>query len=158
MLSVLKDARAFRGCTPQELQDVAEICQRVALKNGERVFEAKKPADYLYLVAKGAIELKFTVTYYRASKEITIDRILETELFGWSALGESRVYTLSAVAVRDSDLLRMDAKDLQTLCAENHHLGYILMKNIAEITAERFDRVQRMLIDVIQKDLKEKEL
>ena len=158
MLDLLKEVRVFEGCTTRELQDISKICQRMTLRNGERVFEMQSPAEYLYVVAKGAVELKFTVTHYRVSKEITLDRIQQKEAFGWSALGEHRSYTLSASAVADSELLRINAKDIEKLSAENNHLGYILMKNIADTIGERFDLVQRMLIDLIQQNLKAKEV
>jgi CRP-like cAMP-binding protein len=158
MLDLLKEARVFEGCTTQELRDISKISQRMALQNGERVFAAQSPAEYLYIVAKGAVELKFTVTHYRVSKEITIDRVQQKEVFGWSALGKHRTYTLSALAVGDSELVRINAKDIEKFSAENNHLGFILMKNIAETIGERFDLVQRMLIDLIQQNLKEKEV
>lgn len=158
MLDLLKEAKVFRECTTEELKEVADITQSLTLKNGERVFDAKNPAEYLYIVAKGAVELRFTVTHYRAAKEVTIDRILEKEAFGWSSLREPHPYTLSALAVKDSKLLRLSAKDVKRLCAENHHLGYVLMKNIADIIGERFDLAQKMLIELIQQELKEKEV
>ena len=53
---------------------------------------------------------------------------------------------------------QITAKDIEKLSAENNHLGYILMKNIADTIGGRFDLVQRMLIDLIQQNLKEKEV
>jgi CRP-like cAMP-binding protein len=158
MLAFLKEARVFKGCTPQELEDVADVSQMVTLKNGERVFEDKDPAEHLYMVANGAVELRFTVAHYRASKEITIDRILEKEAFGWSALTAPHTYSLSALAVEDAELLRVSAEELKRLSAENNHFGFVLMRNIAEVIAERFELVQKVLIDVIQQSLREKEL
>lgn len=157
MLDLLKETRVFKGCTIQELQDIANFCQRTTFKNGEYIFKAKSPAEYLYIVQEGVVELRFKVTLYLASREITIDRKFEGNVFGWSALVEPHIYTLSAIAVKDSELVRINEKDLKRLSKENHHLGYTLMKNISEIIGERFELLQKILIDFIQKDLKEKE-
>ncbi|MFQ6113592.1 MAG: Crp/Fnr family transcriptional regulator [bacterium] len=157
MIELLKEARVFKECTSQELQEIAKICQRRAFKNGERIFEAESPAQNLYRVAEGAVELNFKVVHYHASKEMTLDRKFKGEAFGWSALTEPFIYTLSAIAVQDSVLLTIKANDIKKLCTENNHLGYVLMKNIAEIIGGRFASVQKILIDMIQQNLIEKE-
>jgi signal-transduction protein with cAMP-binding, CBS, and nucleotidyltransferase domain len=158
MVELLKEAKIFKNCSNQELNDISNICETISVNEGEQVLEAKSPADHLYVIADGCIELRFTVTHYFSSQEITLDRKVKGEAFGWSALTEPHLYTLAAWAVKDSKLLRLKADDIKSLCSKNHHLGYILMRNIAEIIGGRFDLVQKILIDTIQQDLKEKEL
>ncbi|MFQ5865186.1 MAG: Crp/Fnr family transcriptional regulator [bacterium] len=157
MIDLLKESRVFRECSTQELEAIAKICHRVTFKNGERICEAESPAEYLFIVSEGAVELRFKVTHYHAAKEITLDRKFKSEAFGWSALTEPFIYTLSALAMQDSELLRIKANDIKGLCTKNNHLGFVIMKNIAEIVGERFASVQKILIDVIQQNLIEKE-
>jgi CRP-like cAMP-binding protein len=157
MIDLLKQARVFKEFTRQELQEIAKICEKISFKNEERIFEAETPAKYLYIVVKGAVALNFKVTHYHALKEMTLDRKFRGEAFGWSALTEPYHYTLSAKAMQDSELLRIKEEDIKRLCAEDNHLGYILMKNIAEIIGERFASVQKIVIDLIQQNLSEKE-
>lgn len=157
MIDILKEARVFKEFTTQELQEISAICEKITFKSRERIFEAETPAEYLYIVAEGAVELNFKVTHYHALKEMTLDRKFKGEAFGWSALTEPYHYTLSAITMQDSELLRIKADNIKRLCAENNHLGYILMKNIAEIIGERFASVQKILIDLIQQNLIEKE-
>jgi signal-transduction protein with cAMP-binding, CBS, and nucleotidyltransferase domain len=158
MIQVLKESRLFRECTNQELEEIADVCTTVTFKNGEHIFEAKSFAEYLYIVSEGAVELRFEINYYNASQELILERKTRGEAFGWSALTKPNIYTLTALAVQNSDLLILNDRDLRELCAKNDHLGYILMKNIAEIIGERFQMVQNMLINEIQQNLKEKEL
>ena len=158
MIYLLKEAKLFRECTIKELQDIASLCQSLTFKDGEHIFEAQSPAIYLYIISEGTVDLRFRVTYYEASQEITIDRKFRGEAFGWSALIEPHTYTLTAMAMKDSQLVRISEKDINKLCKENNRLGYIIMKNISEIVGERFYLIQKMLIDVIQKNLKDKEL
>jgi signal-transduction protein with cAMP-binding, CBS, and nucleotidyltransferase domain len=158
MLQILKESRLFNECTDQELNEIANICQKITFKNGERILEARSSAEYLYIVSEGVVELRFTVNYYNASEEITLEQKARGEVFGWSALTKPNVYTLSALAVQNSDLMRLHEKDIKELCAKNDHLGYVLMKNLAEIIGERFQIVQTMLINEIQQNLKEKDI
>ncbi|MCK5452950.1 MAG: cyclic nucleotide-binding domain-containing protein [Calditrichia bacterium] len=158
MVELLKESKIFNECTNQELTDISNICQTISVKDGEQILEAKSPAEYLYIIAEGCVELRFTVTHYFSSQKITFDRKVKGEAFGWSALAEPHLYTLAAWAVKDSKLLKLTGNDIKRLCSENYHLGYVLMKNVAEIIGERFDLVQKILIDTIQLNLKEKEL
>jgi CRP/FNR family cyclic AMP-dependent transcriptional regulator len=158
MLQVLKESRLFREFTNQELEEIADVCKTITFKNGEHIFEAKSFAEYLYIVSEGAVELRFEINYYNASQELILERKTRGEAFGWSALTKPNIYTLTALAVQNSDLLILNERDLKELCVKNDHLGYILMKNIAEIIGERFQMIQNMLINEIQQNLKEKEL
>ena len=157
MFQILKESRLFNGCTNQELQKITKICKMITFKNGEFIFEATSFAEYLYIIAEGAVELRFNVNYYNASQEIILERKTRGDVFGWSALTKPNIYTLTALAIQNSDLLSLNERDLKELCAENNHLGYVLMKNIAVTIGERFQIVQNMLINEIQNNFKEKE-
>ena len=157
MIAFLKESLLCSSCTDQELQDIAGICKTVTAEAGTTIFEAGSPAKFLYVVKEGVVDLRFEVIHYKARKEITLDRKLKGDAFGWSALTEPYVYTLSAVAMKESELLKIEEKDLEKLCAENHHLGFVIMRNIAGIVGNRFTIVRKILIDVIQQSLTDKE-
>lgn len=157
MHQMLKEHRLFKECTDQELGEIDNICQKITFKENEIIFKAKGSAKYLYLISEGAVELLFEVKYYNASQNITLDRKTKGDVFGWSALTKPNIYTLSARAAQNSDLLRINEKDINELCAKNDHLGYILMKNISEIIGERFELIQKILIYEVQQNLKDKE-
>ena len=158
MLDLLKEVRVCKGCTDAELQEIAKICERVTFRNGERVFEAKHPAEYLYVVGTGLIDLRFDVTHYLASSEITLGQIDKGGIFGWSTFAYPYLYTVSAIAVRDSELLRIKQNDLTQVCTSNSHLGYGIMSKIAQTISERFAVIQEMLINEVQHGLRKNEL
>lgn len=158
MKDILKVTRIFKECSEEELKKISEICELVFYKKEEKIFDERSPAEYFYFVVDGTVELRFTVTHYLASREITIDRKFKSDVFGWSALTKPHIYSLSAVTTKDTNLVRIHESRLKQLCIDNNHLGYIIMKNISEIIGERFDIMQKMLIDVIQQHLSKKEL
>ncbi|MFQ5640238.1 MAG: Crp/Fnr family transcriptional regulator [bacterium] len=158
MINVLKGISIFEECSRQELEPIAGLCRKATFKLGQRIFEAGNPFEYLCLLSEGEIELRFEVNCLNTSREITLDRKFKGETFGWSALTPPQIPSLSAVAVQDSEVLKVSANDIKRLCQENSHLGYVLMKNVSTIISQRFTTLQRTLIDVIQQHLKEKEL
>ena len=98
------------------------------------------------------------MTHYLASAEITLDQIGKGEIFGSSTSAYPYLYTVSAIAVRDSELLRIKQNDLNQLCTRNSHLGYGVMSKIAQTMSERFALVQKILVNEVQHAMKEKEL
>lgn len=157
VLAVLKKSKLFGECTDQELEKVALACETNAVQAGETIFETGAPAEHLFIVSEGSVELRFTVTYYNASQEITLDRKLKGDVFGWSASAADRTFTLSAVSAGNSRLLRIHRSDIQKLCTESDHFGHVFMKNIADIIGQRFIAIQRMLLEEIQHYLKNQE-
>jgi hypothetical protein len=67
------------------------------------------------------------------------------------------VYTLTAVAVQDSDFWQLDQADIQSACEANTHFGYVFMKNVARVVGQRFEISQRMLVREVQAELKDKD-
>ncbi|MFQ5602432.1 MAG: Crp/Fnr family transcriptional regulator [bacterium] len=158
MIDLLKASRFFRDFTDEELEAISKIGQLVSLKAGERIFEAESPAEYFYIISEGAVEIRFELTYYNVTKEITLERRVKGDAFGSSALTKPNVYTLSAWTAQDTKLLKFKASEINKICHENAHFGFIMMNNISEIIGERFASIQRILIDVIQQSLKDKEV
>lgn len=147
----------FEGLTPQEFAAITRISKAAKFKKGERVFQVGDPATSLFLLCRGSIELRFKVTYYNATVEIPLERDAQGEVFGWSAVTHPHRYTLSAYAAEDSELLQITQEDIRNLCEANLHLGYVFMKNISQIIAQRLETIQAALTKEIQDELKQKD-
>ncbi len=150
MLSFLSESRAFGECTDDELKAVAALSDIVSVKAGETIFEAGSPADYLYVLADGYVNLRFRVTSYGAPKDVTIDRKSEGDILGWSAATKPYSFSLTAVADSDCRLWKILGADLKRMCSENDHFGHVFMENMADIIGQRLNILRRMLIDVVQ--------
>lgn len=154
MIEGLERFAIFDGLASDELAAIAKVCKAVKAKRGERIFHAGERAGSLFLVRAGTIELRFNVVHSNAPVEILLESVEGGQVFGWSAATPPYKYTLSAYAAEDSDLLRVDQADLESLCEVNVHLGYTFMKNTARLVGERFHAAQQMLIKEIQHGLK----
>lgn len=157
MIELLKKFKIFEGMAEGELQEIARTCRLRRFEKGAQVFRAGDPAESLFMVNKGTVELRFKVSYHNASTEISLEKLSEGDAFGWSALTHPFKYTLSAFAAEDSELVEMKESDVKRICKENPQVGYILLNNIARIIGQRFSAIQEMLIQEIQQDLKKKE-
>ena len=147
----------LEGLTSEEAGTILQRCETVHVKQGEKVVEAGESADYLFLVRSGRIEARFKVVCFNALVEIPLDIIGAGEVCGSSALIPPHIYTLTAYATQDSELLRIKRADLQDCCEANTRLGYIVMKNLARLLGHRYEVARQGLIKGVQRDLEKRE-
>ncbi len=60
------------------------------------------------------------------------------QIFGWSALVEPFVYSLTAVCVTDATLARFEGSQLADLCVRDPHVGYRLLGQVLKVVSGRF--------------------
>ena len=128
-----------------QFDKIAMLADEVSWEANEIVFEVRKNADVLYLLATGEIELHYAVKdelISEKSKEFFIGSINIGEAFGISSLIEPYEYTSVAVASQASTGVRIDATKLRKLAGEDPNLGYELMKQVAKASFERLSSVR----------------
>lgn len=109
------------------------------------VFGINKPADYLFILETGEIELHYAVKdelISAKSKEFFIGSINPGEAFGLSSLIEPFRYTANAIASTGSKGIKIDARKLQALAEADAKLGYALMAQVAKASFERLSSVR----------------
>ncbi len=125
------------------LADVAEPRAATAL------FEPEQPADALYLLMEGHVELWYVVAdkhEQNLREEYYICDINPGEILGISALIPPHQYVSAARATGPARLIRFEAKALRRLCAEDCELGYVLMRQAARSAMERLHDTRIQLI------------
>ena len=157
MKDLLETFPIFAGLTSAELDRVAQHCSNVRIERGEHLFKAGEAASALFVVRAGRIELHFDVVCYGATDLFVLDVKSAGDVCGWSALIPPHVFTLGAHAAEASELIRIDRTGLFACCEADTHLGYQVMKNIAGIVGERYQRTRQMLAGEIQNSLRQKD-
>ena len=140
--NILRGIIFFDGLTATELMQISKIFKIVKLKKGDKIFSRGDSAKDFYIVRSGKVHLCFQISILLADEEIVVDIKSVGDVFGWSALVEPHELTLSAYCDEDCELIQMRGKDVLSLCAKNHHMGYILMGNLAKVISSRLDRIQ----------------
>jgi CRP-like cAMP-binding protein len=132
-----------------QLKAVAMIAQEVALERGEVLFEIEQPAEALYLLTEGTIELYYVVADEldpKLRKEFYISDIGPGEVFGISALIEPYVYTSTGRVADPGHVIKVEGAGLRALCELDCKLGYGLMRQLAKAALERLHDTRVQLI------------
>ena len=131
----------FEGLSQSQLGHLSGIASSMPVKKSNWLFHKGEPADCLYTVDKGAVELLIEV---QPGIEIPINMIRPLNgCVGASALVEPYRYSLSARCVEDGMLSVIRRADLTPLLEQHPHLGRILMTNLARHLLNRLNETRQ---------------
>ncbi len=128
----------------RELAEVAKVATVEKRGAGSRVITEGTEAAALYLLREGKVEVRMTS---RDGHEVVIDELGPGELFGWSAVLDHKTFRAAIWTVEDSTLIVMDGEQLRRLFEANNHIGYRVVRMIADIVARRMERMRARLVD-----------
>jgi CRP/FNR family cyclic AMP-dependent transcriptional regulator len=146
---MLKDISLFKGLDDTELAQVAGLCTGHSYATGEICQTEGQPTKRINMIIKGRVGVVMhlpNITY--CCSQIIMDTFIKGEVFGWSALLQGTPWSTLRVLV-PTDVLYINVDDLVNLCETNHHVGYIMMRNLASLVASRFRRNRMSILNAI---------
>ncbi len=135
----------FQGLSKPQLDSLSQIAfsQKIQFQKGQWLFRENRPAEHIFILENGAVELVTTVDD-AVELPITIKR-LPGSCFGTPALVPPHLYSLSARGVEDGSLLAIKQADLQNLIDKDRELGFAIMNNLAKHLLERLKETRQEL-------------
>ena len=128
---ILGSVELFEGITPAELQVISLICKEITFKSGEVITRQGETGEDLYIVLDGYVEVLHSGTSPELSPR-TIVHLGKGQIFGEMALVDHGPRSATVRAASDpTKLLKIHCDEFEQECEENHHLGYVIMRNIA---------------------------
>jgi CRP/FNR family transcriptional regulator, cyclic AMP receptor protein len=128
----------------RELAEVAKLATVEKRGAGSRVIAEGTEAGALYLMTEGKAEVRMMS---RDGHEVVIDQLGPGELFGWSAVLDHKTFKAAIWTLEDSKLVVMDGDQLRRLFEANNHIGYRVVRVIADMVASRMEKMRARLVD-----------
>src|SRR5512133_421363 len=142
----LRNIPWFQELTEEHVRQIAAISRIRPLKTGEVLFREGDKQDSVYIVLQGRVGLEMFVPHRGKVRFYTAET---WEIFGWSSVTPNvRQRTASAVAVVEGIVLCVDAEKLYQICDEDHDLGYLVMRRLANVVAARLLVTRLQLLDM----------
>jgi CRP-like cAMP-binding protein len=144
---ILRRYPFFGPFSDEQLKAIAKIAVEAEADEGEEIFEECNPADTLYLLVDGNIELyyKSEEEYHpKTSREFYVGGVNAGEVFAISSLIMPHVLNATARAAQPSKFVKIDAKALRAMFDEDPQMGYVAMHQVTKTIMERlaYTRVQ----------------
>ncbi len=153
LLQALQSVPWFYELKARQVEQLFNIASSRRLKAGEVLFEEGERQKEFYILLEGQVSVEALVPGHGAVCMYTAEAL---DLIGWSCLTPFvRQRTASARATQDSYLVVFDGKDLKSLCEQDHDLGYIIMRRMANVIARRLLSTRLQLYELLLKDIHE---
>ena len=142
--SVLEAQPFLKGMAAGQLELLAADSMSAEFKAGEMIISEGGPANRFYLILGGQVVLESSAM---EGKVTHIQTLGAGDVLGWSWLFPPYYWHFDARAVTPTQAIFFYGTHLRELCAENHDLGYELMKRVSEIVIKRLQATQGELME-----------
>lgn len=141
---ILEKVEIFRGLSPTQLKSLAQISEERKFRGGEAVFTEHSSGAEVYIIKKGKVCIELGLK--GKPNTATIQRLSVGEIFGELALVDKRSRSATAMCENDCEIVAIARDKIDELSEQDSRLGYIVMKNLARLLAERLRRTDLMLV------------
>jgi CRP/FNR family cyclic AMP-dependent transcriptional regulator len=128
----------FSGLDLADLDEIAGISHIEQAAVGEELTTEGAPADRLYLLLSGEVEVRVRNP---DGRQMLIDVLCPGEMLGWGVVVQPFVYGATARTVRPTEAIVVDGPGLRGLCDTNGYLCHRVTKNVGRVMARRFGHV-----------------
>lgn len=143
-----RQVEAFQSLEEAELSVLSGFCRERRFTRNERLFKEGEPADHLWIVKNGVVDVRFDLPGRETSAESTLSSALENKILGWSSVVPPHRYRLSAYCASDtSEVLAMESRKLLDFLQQHPGAGYKVFSVMIKIVGERFQRLQASALD-----------
>jgi CRP-like cAMP-binding protein len=140
----------FHDLPPADLSLIEPYFSSTKILAGVALFSQGDPAEILYIVISGELALKYKP--YDAP-EITVTRLREGDVLGWSTVLGNSSYTSSAVCTTNVSVLQITGTDLRNLVAEHPQTGKMVMDRLAAAVSPRWKDAQTQVRAMLHKGM-----
>jgi len=142
----------FKELDENQMNLLKSLFEPFSCQAGAVILEQGTPAEFLYLVISGAVEVSYKPY---DGIPITISHIEKGGLFGWSAVVGSEEYTSSAMAIEDVEAFRVHGSDLRKFCVEHPEAGKDILERLADGVALRWKDAHKQIKSLLVQGISE---
>lgn len=125
----------FEGIDPVVIEAVSLAAKEKSFQNGQTVFKKGDPANFLYILKSGQIDLILK------QEDNTILSLTEPgEIFGWSSIVEKGVYTSSSICKSDTAALEISKHDIERIFNEHSKAAVKFYQRLGSIFSRRLTK------------------
>lgn len=141
----IRSVRFASGLSDGDLAKLVGISEWIDIPARTHLFTEGDPADYLFLIVRGRVELSMNIPGKGLLPLATLEN---GDLLGGSAALRRDTMTLTAVAILNTEAIRIHAVKLRELCDEDHDIGYEIMRRVAMALMNRLIATRLQVLDV----------
>ena len=133
---LLEHSELFLELESEQVEHIAALGQEVSYNAGDIIISEGAPSHEIYIIITGMVEVKLgkgAVHDVPGAPQLNaIVRLGQGQVFGEMALVDSGARSATVRCAKDNTVLYViPHRDFWALCEGDHHIGFIVMRNIA---------------------------
>jgi CRP-like cAMP-binding protein len=146
MFKALESVPLFKDLDSDILNKLQPLFEHYACPANATIFEQGEPAEYLYLILEGTVEVRYKPY---DGPPIVITCLSKGSIFGWSAVIGNAAYTSAAICKEDCKAIRMSGQELHQFCMQEPEAGYIVLELFADAVSSRWKNAKEQIHDLL---------
>ncbi len=139
VLKALEKIPIFENISIKDLQNIARLTHEREYKLNEYIFKKHSPAEGMYIILNGKIEIKDPESGNIFAK------LYSGDFFGELALLDEEPRSATAISIEPSRLIGFFRTDLLTLIKRYPELGNKILLNLSRVLGERLRETNKEL-------------
>ena len=145
-IDALRRCELFADLSDEELGKIAQICYEETHEPQEVICGESEVAEKVYILQEGRVAVQVHLrSDLEPNGDVTIEEVTPGRIFGWSALVRQRRFTASVRALEKARVIAIANADLSALFEEDSHIGFVVMKRLADVISSRLRRTRQQL-------------
>ncbi len=132
----IQEVEFFEGFNSDVINKIKQECTEKSFAEGETVFEKGEPAEYLYFLVNGSIDL------FIKGKNMTLCNLSEPgEVFGWSSIVEKGIYTSTTICQSATSVLRIQREKIEQIFNQHPKTAVEFYRRLGSLFSKRISKV-----------------
>jgi CRP/FNR family transcriptional regulator len=143
----LKKIDLFKNLSDEDLKELEPYLVTTAFKKKEDIFSEGDQPEWFYIVAKGKVKI---TKLSHEGKEIILEVISPTDIFGGVAVLRNFPYPANAVAMEDSEVVKITRKNLMRLVDRFPNLMYCIALQLGDRMKSSYDSLKNIALERVE--------
>jgi CRP/FNR family transcriptional regulator, cyclic AMP receptor protein len=130
----LKNFSCFHDLSDEQRQAIAQLTTAVCYPPGHVLFKEGKPAEHIFLLANGQVEILYQIGEDQPTR---VDLISGEEILGCCTLVPPYLNTSTAKNLTEVEVLEIESEALRNLMKEDCSLGFAIQQQVIQILLDR---------------------
>jgi CRP/FNR family transcriptional regulator len=143
----LKKIDLFRNLSDEELKELEPYLATTVYKKKEDIFAEGDQPEWFYIVARGKVKI---TKLSHEGKEIILEIISPPDIFGGVAVIRGFPYPANAVAMEDSEVLKISRRNLMRLVDRFPNLMYCIALHLGDRMKSSYDSLKNIALERVE--------
>ncbi len=146
-MNVLKKIGLFKDLSDNELKELAPYLSIAIYRKRETIFSEGEPPEWFYIVKSGKVKI---TKLSHEGKELILEIISPPDIFGGVAVLKNFPYPANAIAMEDTEAIRITRSNLMRLVDRFPNLMYFIALQLGDRMKSSHDSLKNIALERVE--------